>query len=172
MRDEYALRKETEAAKALLAALADDLDDAELRADAVEGETGLMEAIDAALLQIDEADLMLAGLADHIRKMQERKAAMAARRDRLRALIEQAMAVCDLSGPLRRPTATLSLGKVAPALVIDSEADIPAAFFVPQAPPPPALDKAALKKALLESAQPIPGAHVDNGGVSLRIRRI
>lgn len=169
--DEYAIRRETEAAKALLAALADELgDDSGAIIDAVEGETGLLEAIDAALAGIDEAEMMLAGLSEHIRKMQERKAATATRRDRLRALIEQAMAVCDIKGPIRRPTATLSLGKTAPALVIDNEADIPATFFVPPKPAPPSLNKTALKQALDDGAE-IPGARLDNGGVSLKIRR-
>ena len=77
--------------------------------------------------------------------------------------------------------------------MITTEADIPSDFFVPQPPPPPKLDKNALKEALLaremkaafaaslesdgERAQalaaiaPIPGASLNNGGFSLQIRR-
>ena len=74
-----------------------------------------------------------------------------------------------------------------------AEADIPAEFFVPQPPPPPKLDKAALRLALQDRARevefasaitdvverqmalaalaPIPGATLNNGGFSLQIRR-
>jgi Siphovirus Gp157 len=94
---------------------------------------------------------------------------------------------------LRRPTATLTLRKLPPDVVVTSEADIPSEFFVPQPPPPPKLDKAALKEALqkrekkvefaasledaeereraLASLPPIPGAMLNNGGFSLQIRR-
>ncbi len=80
-----------------------------------------------------------------------------------------------------------------PDVVVTTEADIPAEFFVPQPPPPPKLDKAALKEALkrretkiefaaslkdaeerareLASIPPIPGAALNNGSVSLQIRR-
>jgi hypothetical protein len=80
-----------------------------------------------------------------------------------------------------------------PDVVITAEADIPSDFFVPQPPPPPKLDKKALKEALLtremkvtfaaslegdaERAQAlaaitlIPGATLNNGGFSLQIRR-
>ena len=94
---------------------------------------------------------------------------------------------------LRRPTATLTLRKLPIDVVVTSEADIPSEFFVPQPPPPPKLNKAALKEALqaremkasfasslddveekaraLAAIPPIPGATLNNGGFSLQIRR-
>ena len=52
---EFALRQQTEAVRDLLHAIADagHADDTELVADAVEGETGLHEAIGAALDEIE-----------------------------------------------------------------------------------------------------------------------
>ncbi len=109
-----------------------------------------------------------------------------------RGLIEQAMAVAEQQR-LRRPTATLTLRKLPIDVIVTSEADIPSEFFVPQPPPPPKLDKAALKEALqtremktafasslddveeraraLAAIAPIPGAMLDNGGFSLQVRR-
>jgi hypothetical protein len=94
---------------------------------------------------------------------------------------------------LRRPSATLTLRRVPPDIVVLAEADIPADFFVPQPPPPPKLDKAALKTALQIQAEKlaeisvisdpqarrqahaslstISGAVLGNGGFSLQIRR-
>ncbi len=111
---------------------------------------------------------------------------------RFRSLIEQAMAITELP-KLRRPAATLTLRKLPPDVVVTTEADIPSEFFVPQPPPPPKLDKAALKRALelrekrfefaasledgeertraLASVPPIPGATLNNGSFSLQIRR-
>ena len=70
---------------------------------------------------------------------------------------------------LQLATATLSIAKRKPQVVIDNEAEIPARFFTPQPAPAPKLDKKALAAALAET--PMPGAHLDNGSVSLTIRR-
>jgi hypothetical protein len=77
-------------------------------------------------------------------------------------------------------------------VVVLQEAEIPARFFIQPPPPPPKLDKAALRTALrarqaqieavatlepqakeraLEPFPAIPGAMLDNGSVSLQIRR-
>jgi hypothetical protein len=118
---------------------------------------------------------------------------MEERIQRFRTLIEQAMAITE-QAKLRRPAATLTLRKLPPDVVVITEADIPSHFFVPQPPPPPKLDKKALKQALLAremkvafaaslgneaeragalaAITPIPGATLDNGSLSLQIRRI
>ncbi len=188
------IRRETEAARALLAGLKEAFGDGDtaLLADAIEGETGLLESIDATLAEIDETEALIAGLKDKEAQFFGRRRSMEERVKRFRALIEQAMAITEQM-KLRRPTATLSLRKLAPDVVIITEADIPAEFFVPQPPPPPKLDKAALKQALaargnriafaasipdekaraeaLAAIPAIPGATLNNGGFSLQIRR-
>jgi hypothetical protein len=94
---------------------------------------------------------------------------------------------------LRRPTATLTLRTLPPDIVVLQESDIPSEFFVAQPPPPPKLDKAALRNALrarqaqieavanfadpearqraLAPFPAIPGATLNNGSLSLQIRR-
>ncbi len=193
-RREYVIRRETEAAKALLAGIRDMIpeEDLSLLLDTLEGETDLLEAIDLALSEIDETEVLISGLKEKEGKFTARRRAMEERVKRFRGLIEQAMAVAEQQ-KLRRPTATLTLRKLPIDVVVLSEADIPADFFVPQPPPPPKLDKRTLKQALeareikvsfaasledpeeraraLSAIPPIPGATLDNGGVSLQVRR-
>ncbi len=190
-----AIRRETEAAKTLVAGMRATIGDEDmaLLADTIEGETNLLEAIDTALAEIDETEVLISGLKEKEAQFTQRRRAMEERVHRFRTLIEQAMAIAE-QAKLRRPAATLTLRKLPPDVVIIAEADIPSTFFVPQPPPPPKLDKNALKEALLaremkaafaaslesdgERAQalaaiaPIPGATLNNGGFSLQIRRV
>ena len=189
-----AIRRETEAAKLLLAGMRETIGDEgmALLADTLEGETNLLEAIDTALREIDETEILISGLKEKEGQFYTRRRAMEERLKRFPALIEQAMAVTELS-QLRRPTATLSLRTVPPDVVVLQEAEIPSQFFIPQPPPPPKLDKAALRNALkarqaeieavagiadpekrqaaLAPFPAIPGATLNNGGFSLQIRR-
>jgi hypothetical protein len=161
---------QVEAAKKLIASLhdMDATDDAELVADAIEGETGLIEALDAALAEIDECDILISGLDEKIKAFDARKKQQKDRAERIRALIEQALVSTDVQS-LRLPSATISLSRRAPGLVITNEADIPARFWVEQERPAPKLDKKALADAL--KAGDVPGASLDNGSLSLTVRR-
>jgi Gp157 protein len=195
MNHESFIRRETDAAKTLLAGMRATIGDEDmaLLADTIEGETNLLEAIDTALTEIDETEVLISGLKEKEAQFTQRRRAMEERVQRFRSLIEQAMAIAE-QAKLRRPAATLTLRKLPPEVVVIAEADIPSTFFVPQPPPPPKLDKKALKEALLtldmkvafaaslesdaERAQalsaitPIPGATLNNGGFSLQIRRV
>lgn len=168
---EYAVRRQTEAAKSLLTSLheqgADD--DAELVADAIEGETDLVEAIDAAMAEIDECELLIAGLKAKETEFEARRKTIERRAERVRALIEQAMFATDQK-TMKLPTATISLTQRAPGLVVTNEADIPSRFFVEQERPAPKLDKKALAAAI-KAGEEVPGATLDNGSVSLSVRR-
>ena len=191
---EYRLRRETEAARGIVAAIKEGFGDEDLKflADSVEGETDLYEAVDQVLAEIDETEVLVKGLKEKEGQFTTRRRSMEERVKRLRALIEQAMAVSEQER-LRRPAATLTLRKLPPDVVVLAEADIPAEFFVPQPPPPPKLDKQGLKAALksreakvafaasledageraraLSAIPQIPGATLNNGGFSLQIRR-
>jgi len=175
MNAEFGLRRQTEAAKVLMATLRADgaADDAELVADAVEGETGLHEAIEAALAEIDECEVIADGCKVREKMFAERRSAAEARAERIKAMIERACLEIELAEPLRLPGATLSLTKRARQVVITSEPDIPSRFFVDQPRPAPKLDKKALLHALneLPDGAAIPGATLDNGSVVLAIRR-
>lgn len=146
---ELHIRRETEAAKLLLFGMRDTIGDEDmaLLADTIEGETNLLEAIDTALREIDETEVLISGLKEKEGQFYTRRKAMEERLKRFRALIEQAMAVTELV-QLRRPTATLSLRTLPPDVVVLEESAIPSQFFIPQPPPPPKLDKAALRNAL------------------------
>ena len=191
---EFGIRRETEAAKLLLAGMRETIgeEDMALLADTLEGETNLFDAIDTALAEIDETEVLISGLKEKEGQFTARRRAMEERLKRFRTLIEQAMAVSEQI-KLRRPAATLTLRTLPPDVVVVQESEIPSEFFVPQPPPPPKLDKAALRNALkarqaqieavagfadpearqaaLAPFPAIPGATLNNGGFSLQIRR-
>ena len=83
-------------------------DDTSLVLDTIEGETDLLEAIDAVIAEIDETDVLVTGLREKETQFAARRRSMEERVKRLRALIEQAMAISEQHS-LRRPAATLSL---------------------------------------------------------------
>lgn len=168
---EYALRRQTEAARDLIATIRNEGagDDEELIADAIEGETSLLEAIAAGLDEIDEAELLILGGKAKIEQIGSRVASEEKRVERVRAAIERAIVTAEVPTPIKLPTGTLSLAKRKAQPVIEDEAKIPARFFVQPDPPAPKLDKKALAAALAEGA--VPGARLDNGSVSLTLRR-
>lgn len=165
------LQIEAEAAKKLLAHLRDQGhgDDAELLADAVEGETSLHESISAVIDRIDEKEVARLGLEAKIAAFQERHASLKKSIEFDRAAVEQAMIATD-QPKILLPTATVYIARRKPALIVENEADIPSEFFTPQETPAPKLDKRALAAALAEGRS-IPGATLDNGTVSLTVRR-
>ncbi|MDR6632386.1 hypothetical protein J2X72_001170 [Phyllobacterium sp. 1468] len=166
----HVLRRQTEAAKRLLASLREsgDADDQEIVETAIEGETSLLEAIAAAMDANDEDDILIVGIKAKEETLSDRRKAAEQRIERRRAAMEQAMIITEQER-FTLPTATIFLTKRKPNVVIDSEAEIPAAFWtIPKVEPK--LDKKALKEAL-EADEEIPGAHLDNGSISLSIRR-
>lgn len=161
------IRREAEAAKGLLRSIRaiGEGDDAELVADSIEGETRLADALAEAIDQIDECELIEAGCEAKEAEYAGRRAAAARRKDRIRAAMEQAMVALDLPS-LRLPTATVSVARRPPQLIVEDESQIPSQFFVA---PAPKLDRKALQAAL--GTEPVTGARLDNGSISLTIRR-
>ncbi|NTS30705.1 siphovirus Gp157 family protein [Phyllobacterium sp. BT25] len=166
----HSVHRQAEAAKRLLASLREsgDADDQDIVETAIEGETSLLEAIAAAMDANDEDDILIVGIKAKEETLAERRRAAEQRIERRRAAMEQAMIVTDQE-KFTLPTATIFLTKRKPNIVVDNEADIPAAYWtIPKVEPK--LDKKALKEAL-EAKEEIPGAHLDNGSVSISIRR-
>lgn len=159
----HELRREAEAARVLIAEIGSE--DETLAHDMVEGETSLLEAIDRALAEVDDCDVTIAGCKAKEEQMAERRKRAEARQDRLRALVEQALVMCDLR-TVKRPTATLTVRNVPPKPMVSDEAAIPARFWKQ---PDPVLDKKALNEAA--KTETIPGVTMTNGGTSLTIRR-
>ncbi|MBY5465245.1 siphovirus Gp157 family protein [Rhizobium leguminosarum] len=167
---EFNLARQAEAAKRLMSNLRSQGvdDDQELVSDTIEGETSLIEAIEAALAEIDECDIHVAGLKAKEAEFAARRRRLEERAERIKATIEQAMIATDQES-FRLPTATLTLAKRAASLIVTNEADIPTRFWIEQERPAPKLDKKALRAAL--DKEPIPGATLDNGSRSLSVRR-
>lgn len=160
------LRRQSEAAAGLVAAMRADQHDDETVQDTVEGETGLLEAIGAAISEIDECEMMALGLASKEGQIKARAERYKRRIDTLRGLIEQAMLVADMPS-IKLPMASLSVKSVPPKPIIIDEAVIPAKFWKQ---PDPVLDKKALNDAV-KAGEEVPGATLSNGGTSLQIRR-
>lgn len=162
---------EAEAAKRLVAHIRDrgQSDDAELVADTIEGETSVHEAIAAAIDQIDNCEVLVIGLKAKEEAFSERRRHIETRAETLRAAIEQAMITAEAAN-IQLPTATVFISKRKPGLIVENEAEIPSEFFITPETPAPKLDKRALAAALNEGRK-VPGATLDNGTISLSIRR-
>jgi len=160
------LRRETEAARGLLANMRDIIgDDDEVVASTIEGETNLLEAIGQGVKRLAELDALMAAtktLIDGLRERQQRF-------DNQYGLIRDALAVAMESGEVKKielPLATISLKRVPPSAIVGDEWLIPEKFWKPQAP---TLDKRAVLEAL-KAGEVIPGATLSNGGQSLNLR--
>lgn len=160
----YDVVRGTQAAAGLIAELQSD-DDA-LRHDMIEGETDLFEAIEAALAEIDECDVVAAGCKEKEAQFAERRRRSDARADRLRGMIEQAMSIAELPS-VKLAGATLSLKSVPPKPIYEDEAAIPSEFW---RQPDPVLDKKKIADAM-KDGRTIPGVSMTNGSSALQIRR-
>jgi hypothetical protein len=157
--------READAAKALKASLAELGEDDQLLCDCIEGETGLLQAIDALLARMTESRSMIEGLAVVIGDLEARRRRYEARLEVDRGLIEQALLVAEL-GKLERPVATLSMSGRSPKVEVHTPADVPSEFWRPA---DPVLDRRALARALGEG-RAVPGACLSNAAPSLTVR--
>lgn len=158
--------REMKALEALKAALAVEIaNDPDFLLDLAEGQTSLLETLDA-LLEADAVDEgLLEGVTAAAARVADRKDRFAKRRAARRAIVEQALVILERN-KLERPCATISLAARAPQLVITDESALPSKFFKSE----PKLDKKALKEAL-DAGEDVPGATLSNGSQSLTIRR-
>lgn len=158
------LARQAQAARDLVAELASD--DDTLNHDMVEGETGLMEAIDIALDEIDGTDVVIDGCAAKIKQLKAREDAAKRRQERVRGLVEQAMLLTGFD-TIKRPCATLSVASRQPKAIVTDESAIPTKFYKQ---PDPVIDKTAINEAV-KGGEDVPGVSMTNGGTSLTIRR-
>lgn len=181
----------------VIAILGEENADAITLKDAIEGETNLLEMIDAVVLQIGEDEARVEGIKKLQGTLSGRSKRLDDRTDALRAMLTNAL---DMLGEkkLERPIATVTLKSTPPKLNIIDEPAIPSAYWkVPE----PVLDRTGVKDALkarktamdelsernqqggltqdqldaarieIEHTYPvIPGAELDNGGVTIQIR--
>lgn len=162
------LLNETEAARALLTMYADILgDDATARADAIEGETDLREALAAAVARMVEIDALETGIAAARSNLEKRAERLDAQKKNLRTAVCVAMELAELSS-YESPLGTLALKAVPAKVEVVDEAAIPARFFKPQ---DPRLDRLSLKAAL-KAGDAVPGARLDNGGLTVQLTKV
>lgn len=160
------LQRETEVARNLLSHMADILDeDAQLKADTIEGQTNLVEAIGAAGNRILELESMEDALEIARDRIDARLARFKKQRENLRTAICVALELADVKR-LETPTTTVVLVNLPQKAEVTNEALIPAKFWKPQ---DPRLDKKALLAAL-NAKEEIPGAVLSNGGVTVQLK--
>lgn len=161
-----ALTREAQAARALIEALKDIIgDDEDFAMDVIEGQTSLVEVVNALIGQEGQDKAHTQGIETYIE-------ALMAKRDRIEARIEKrrnallvALQTADVKS-LRCPLGTVGI-RPAPAKAIPTdESVIPEEFWKPR---DPVLDKRALTAALKEG-RTVPGASLSNGGVTISIR--
>jgi hypothetical protein len=163
----HALHRETEAAKTLLAQMADIIgDDEDAKRDLVEGETNLRDAIALTVQQIGEDEAALAGLGGYIDALKNRAERIKQRRENMRTAIAVALEMAH-EKKIETAFGTVTLRAASRVAIVTEESEIPSQFWKPQ---PPKLDKSAVTKAL-KDGQSIPGATLSNGGNSITIRR-
>ncbi len=160
------LYRETEAAKVLLAQLADIIgDDDEAKADLVEGETSLNEAIDAAVQKLVDDVAAMKGLNEMIDLLKARKDRLEARIGNFRTALATALEQAGRK-KIEHAAVTISLRAVPASVAVTDEAAIPSRFWKPSEPK---LDKRALLDAL-KANEEVPGASLSNGGTTLALK--
>lgn len=166
----YALDRELRAAQELKDSWSEAFaDDPDLMADMIEGETSLLETIIQVMESVDEDTILLDGIEARQSELSERKSRIKKRIETKRILVLQALIISEQK-TIEAATFTITQKATPKGVIITEESDIPSCYWKAQ---DPKLDKAALKKALngIEDGETITGATLDNGGVSLQIRR-
>lgn len=152
----YLIAQEYRTAAAQLA----DLDlPPEVIADTLEGLAGDLETKAqsvAHMVRVMEADA--AAVKQWAKDATERAKAIEARADRLREYLSSNMIACGIT-KIEGPGVTLSFRK-STAVVIDDEAQIPAAYMRQRPPPPPEPDKVLLSAAM-KAGEVVPGARLE-----------
>jgi hypothetical protein len=157
---------ETDAVKMLRSFLLEITDDEVVVRDTVEGETNIRHAIHGVLKDMLEDEITMAGLQAVIKTLSERLDRISLRHDRRRTAIQKALVLAEVHR-LDYPECHVSLRKVAPGLFIEDENKIPPQFFDPQ---PSKLSKSRLKDALKEGKS-IEGCRLDNGSITIAVKR-
>jgi hypothetical protein len=152
----YLIAQEYRAAAAQLA----DLDlPPEVIADTLESLAGDIETkAQSVAHMVRQLDANAAAVKQWAKDASERAKAIEARAERLREYLSSNMQACGIQR-IEGPGITLSFRKSS-AVVIDDEAQIPAAYMRQKPPPPAEPDKVALAAAL-KLGETIPGARLE-----------
>lgn len=163
---DHGINRQAVAAAELIRALGEDAEDETLTHDTVEGETDFFEAVERALDEIGECEIMAAGIADMQKRLSDRLTRTKNRAEKLRGLIDQAFQMAEVKSH-KFATATIASKAIPRNLIVRDESQIPTRFFKPQ---PPKLDRKELLDTL-KNGEAVPGADMSNGGTTIQIRR-
>src|SRR5690606_2168612 len=136
---------EAEAARCLLRNIHDIIaDDEDAKADAIEGETNLREAIAVAVDQLADLDAMADGIRQRETDLRARRKRAEDRAANIRTAILLAMGAVEMR-KLVLPQATLTVKATPPSVVVTDEQAIPTAYWKRA---DPTLDRRLLLDAL------------------------
>lgn len=139
-------------------------DDDQLRADTIEGETGLEEALRSFVRKIGETECLAKAAGDYAKELNERKARLERRSEAYRALIFDLMQTAGLR-KMELPEATLSIRNVAPKVIITDEKALPLIACKIISKP----DITKIKELLMDGGE-CTGAVLGNGSEALTVR--
>lgn len=139
-------------------------DDAELRLDAIEGETDAHRIISRAVSERQDAQMIVDGINSRLSDLSGRRARYERKTEFLKELIRSVMKAAKLD-KLALPEATVSILAGRESVGISDIDALPQGFFKTKRE----ADKAAIKIAL-DAGEEVPGAHMVIGSEGLSIR--
>jgi hypothetical protein len=140
--------------------------DEEMIHDAVEGQTNLLETIDAAVTRCNTLTAFEEAIDLQIKRLKDRKDRFTKQKELIRAAIHTAMQQAGLP-KCERAHATITIKKCPQKVEVVAEADIPAEFWKAGEPK---LDKVELLKAL-KNKEVIAGVKLSDPETTLEIRQ-
>lgn len=150
----------------LIASYPELAEDETLRADMIAGSTQAEEVLSKIVDRMQEAETMASAIAKRINDLDARQKAFDRRGDAMRKLAFRIMEAASLR-KMPLPEATLSIRAVAPSVMINDLAQIPAEFTITKTETRPDRDKI---KDALKAGQEVPGACLTNGGATLAVK--
>ena len=130
--------------------------------DTLEGETDVMKYVDSILYLIDDCDITIEGCKISEKRLNDRRERNEAKKERLRGLIGNVMNVMQVK-KLSRPTATISLNRKQPKIVVSNPDLLPDGLCK--------IERIPVMSKIKELETLPDGCTMDNGRQSLTIRR-
>jgi hypothetical protein len=139
-------------------------EDETLRADVLEGATSIDRLIEAALSELQEAEMMAAALKEREADLYARRGRFERKSEAMKRLIKSVMRAADLA-KMTLPEATLSITAGRAKVNVLDVNELPQGYYRTKRE----VDMTALKSAL-EKGEEIPGAELVHGEAGLMIR--
>lgn len=140
-------------------------EDEKLRADMFEGETDIERIVMRCLDEHLEASSMVDAIKVRETDLRERRSRYERKADAMKSLIKSVMDSADLD-KMTLAEATLSITKPRESVEVLNVEELPQGYFKTTK----SADKTAIKKAIMESGEEIPGAQLVLGESGLTIR--